>query len=700
MIRTTAVLSCLLIYKIFLAISAQPSVQNSRPALKIRDTLPFVKENSVIYVLQFDPDYLEFSDHSKGSLILDEFSDGMFTRDSANLDLQGMHFNSRKLIGLAVLGRSPSGALLNASGSMCALPWYDLSMNYPSALRCELRLAEIFVIIAELQGGLNLKDLTISSQWGNFSLHRPDRFSHSLLALLYNETGLDTAHVICIDCNRTADVQVSTLSCTEIAPKSEAQCLGAINEKYMESLSLAGHCVLIRWPEEFSVGSPFHNSSYAPLNELKCQGGSPADVLISRSLYTLEGKYPLYADVIVQSRSEPMHVITAEESVLTLDGAKDPYIIPFDLQVWAMLVATVLVTSLVIPLTTRHHPQSMIQFLKGAVCVLVGTLCIFLEQVTQYMSGGKSAARRVALLSLLLPSVLLTNHYRSALQSEFTITSEAHLNLTSIEELAGFKVIILVNGSKCQEFHELLLKDPGHDFQPGYGACANGIQEYDECTLVQQAALAGRFPLSTYEDNGKAGKPSIWRRMENMNEIRKQLTMECIEDIPRIVMETADNRFSTPHVKTAFITSEANFGVAWKGFAALMKEFPGMKRFGSKRDAEDSYFIGINGMQLSLRLASHQEWVRRKLRGTIESGIQYLWERWERWRGRRENAKQWDKFVRDLQEPKRISLKNSWILGVVYMIPVAAGLSSLVFCLEFLLFNVSAFMRGAWLSAG
>ena len=388
---------------------------HKRMALKIRDTLPFVKEKFVIYVLHVDTTYLDLSDDSKGPLILDEFSDGKFTRDSANLDLQGMRFNSKKLVRLAVLGRTPAGASLNASGTMCPLPWYGLSLDYTHALRCELRLAETFVIIVESRVDFNLKSLTVSRGGGDRSVNTPQRFSHSLLVLLYDETDLDQAHVICMDSNKTANnVHVDTLSCTEIAPMGPTQCLEGVYEDYVRSLSIPGPCGLIRWPDEFRIGSPFHSSSYAPINDLECRGESPTDVAISLSLTNLEGKYPRYTDMIVQSRSEPMYVITCDESLLVLGNAKDPYVTPFDPQVWALLVTTLLVTSLLMATTTQHHPQSTVQFWKTVACALLGTVGVLLQQVTQYMSGGKSLARRIALLSLLLPSILLTNHYRSS----------------------------------------------------------------------------------------------------------------------------------------------------------------------------------------------------------------------------------------------------------------------------------------------
>ena len=165
-----------------------------------------------------------------------------------------------------------------------------------------------------------------------------------------------------------------------------------------------------------------------------------------------------------------------------------------------------------------------------------------------------------------------------------------------------------------------------------------------------------------------------------MKQIQGNLASACMNDIPRLALETMN---SSGKLRTPFVSSEANFGAAWAQFSALTKKFPSIK-FGNKRDVEDSYFTGVNGIQLSMRLASLQEWVRRKLMGTIESesSFQYLWERWERWRGQRENVKQWDKFLRDLQKPKAISLENPWMLVIVYMVPLAAGLSSIFFWLE------------------
>ena len=125
----------------------------------------------------------------------------------------------------------------------------------------------------------------------------------------------------------------------------------------MESLSIPGHCGPIRRPEEVSVESSFHNSYFTSLNELKCHGDSPSDVVISRSLLTVDENLPLYTDVIVQSRSQSWQVITSAESLLRLGSANanNPYVAValFNSQVWAMLVPTVFATALMAALTTQ-----------------------------------------------------------------------------------------------------------------------------------------------------------------------------------------------------------------------------------------------------------------------------------------------------------------------------------------------------------
>ena len=188
--------------------------------------------------------------------------------------------------------------------------------------------------------------------------------------------------------------------------------------------------------------------------------------------------------------------------------------------------------------------------------------------MTQGVSGGNSLARRVVLFFLLLSSILLTNHYRSALRSEFTIMSEAHLNLTSIPELDAFKLFLLFDGSKCQEFRQL-----GHSDQlfAGRAACAKRSQEYDECIFLHKADRAAVLTWIVPESNQKDETPYRWHRVRKMKSIWDNLIFTCVDDIPSVVMETNKG---TGKVKTAFISSEANFGAAFIQFAGLTKEFP------------------------------------------------------------------------------------------------------------------------------
>ena len=207
------------------------------------------------------------------------------------------------------------------------------------SLDCRFKWTQVFVIVAESRGDSSLHEMLVSSQRRRFPARKQDRFSHSLLALLYDETGLEKADVICMECDNTSQPKVDVYSCTQIDLKGQSQCLATVFEEYTLSLSIPGHCDFIRWPQEVSIESPFHKSSYALLNEFQCQRGPAADVSILQSLYSLDGKYPLKTDLILQSRSEPMHVITSNESLLILGSAKDPYVTPFDPQVWSLLVA-------------------------------------------------------------------------------------------------------------------------------------------------------------------------------------------------------------------------------------------------------------------------------------------------------------------------------------------------------------------------
>ena len=667
----TAIAVTLLVQFFIQLLATTTAFRDPGSILAMNKILPLPeREIYITYILQFDPFYLDVSS-STSPIIIDETSDGGFTCDSSNLELQGMKFNSKQPMGLAVIGRMPAAEFMNVTEVMHSFQEAGADSKAFGQPSCPFRLANIFVVVAESHssGGPGLED-EIASKPTDFIRRRLERLSHSLLALQYDSRRqlISQADIMCLDCNQTAIVYESHLCMT--GNRYDNHCLETVFVEYSEILARHGPCRFGFSPPEVPVESPFHASSSAAFHELGCCVADTIEAYGAPLLSLSHGSYYAslyeYKDAVVQSRSAPLHIISSEAGLLVSGVATNPYVTPFELQVWALLVATVIAMAVIMTATDDRGCRRG-TFTKA----LLGTTGIFLEQVTPGLSRAKRLPPRIALLSLLIGSILLANHYRSVVHSEFTVISETYLNVTCVEDLAGFKIFVLLDGERCRTFREYAKDYHEHEYLAGSIACRNSTREDDECAFVQQA---DSFLFSSLYQS-----PFHWKMKENIKRIWDNLTFACINDIPHIVRQS---RESGPDVKIAYVSSNANLMTAWTEFVTLMKEFPHM-HFGSILGAEDSFFVATYGIRLNMRLASHQEWILRRLRGLMESGVQYLWDKWERMPSRRRNDKERERMLREIQAPRPITSSNdSWILTVFYGWSAAIGFSSIVLWVE------------------
>ena len=86
-----------------------------------------------------------------------------------------MRFNSKILVGLAIIGRMPATALWKARKRMSELSGYGINLNNPDLLHPPFRWAEVFVILAQSSSNPSLHDLMVSSKSGRL-LKQIDRF--------------------------------------------------------------------------------------------------------------------------------------------------------------------------------------------------------------------------------------------------------------------------------------------------------------------------------------------------------------------------------------------------------------------------------------------------------------------------------------------------------------------------------------------
>ena len=466
-----------------------------------------------------------------------------------------------------------------------------------------------------------------------------------------------------------------TQTCTRSNIDGGQSCLQLAYDRYLAVLVFPAPCYIDTIFEPENVSTPFHNSSRASLDLLECQQNeSLYSTRVSDWLTSAEGSYPSDEDFLLLSQSQPYYVITSDKTFVVFGSSKNPYLSPFDGFTWASIGATftafITVAALVLHLSGKRLYRSLAMASTWGIGAYLDQIKV--HEGAREQTGVKCyvLVLRLLILSLTVPAMVLTNHYRSALHSEFAVTDENYLNIGGIEAFGDFKLYLLLEGKECEDFRvrRAQLNDTG---KAGKEACLLSSAK-GECLFVQQAIMG-----SIWSENAVPTMNSSYReRLSKVDRIYGNMTFACINDLEEI-LRSVDHSGQ----KRAFVASYDIADLAWTEIEKEMWRNPKVK-FYYKQDPQDSFFISPNGFTFGMNLGPHQDWVRRRLRSLFDSGIQLLWARWERWDSDKRLAKMLEIWVQTNHKQNPITLENSWILAVLYACMFLIAIAFTIFLVE------------------
>ena len=645
-------------------------VQNVKPRLTASSIQELFYPNVSIYILNFDSNFFDVSG-TEFPLVIDEFSDGKLTRDVRKLKLHEIHFGLHGLIGLAVLGNRDLDELSQVAGLMCDISAAKLAPDYPDLLNCPVQMSNEFYVLANAHSMMDMRSA------GDFKFaHRAvlGRFSHSVLVLWYEEAELRRAKALCMHCNGTS---VMTDTCQKIDNNGAGNdCAAHARRSYMATLAAPGPCGFTRWPKRMTFQSPFHKSTHEAVDILGCRRAENVtnSVLITLWLLSIEGNYPAFSEVLLKLHSQPAYVFTFDSTIIMSTNGRNPYMIPFSTSTWALLLASMVGFSMTMGAIDRAHTR-MMRFSNNFAKVFYWSACVLLDQIGNIVPSSSNrflTCKRVLALTFVMAAIILNNHYRGALHSEFAVTSESTINIKGIEYLGDYKIYFLFDGEQCDEFQEYRTEVGAKE--AGNFTCftdgRNGIT--GDCTFIQQAKLSATIWRDRIMYAGTT--PKHMKRLENVARIYKNMSYACVQELPEIFHTLNDS-------KAAFVAPEGAVSSTWSAVRSILDTNPRLQ-FAFKQDSEASFFVAPNGLQLTMRLASHQVWVRRKLRALFSSGLQFLWEKWERKNVTDRSRRLWEDYLQRSRIAKPISLRGSWILMLFYACAGALLLAFVAWVIE------------------
>ena len=646
--------------------------------------LLFPNPSFTFYFLVLDPDFFDFT-QSQVPVVIDDLLDRKMTGHDIKLNLKFTHFSLKKLPAIVILGSKPWQTVVGAENFMCNAPFHDGSLEYPGLLTCPYALSENVIFLMDQK---ITKRISIDSE----HYQTLSRYSHVLLFLFYDQGRLNQGHAFCLYCNQSHAV-TTALKCIKSLTSSdnEAQVdCKDIHNRYQSQLVVPAECVnwSIMDALHLAVGkpSPFHPSASSAIDALQCRNRMSKElrqeINIMALLPSQEGKYPAYSDLVLEPHSRP-YLIISSDNVVLLGSGPNPFTSPFDSFTWLLVGGTLLSFILAALRFSLRVERKETCTNENIATTLFTTYGILLDQINgniRHISKG-SLAVRLLLVSLTLPTILLTNHYRSALQSEFTVRTEAYLDIESSEELFGYKVYLLFDGEQCKSYKSKLYTLT-IDVKAVAKTCTLNPHHPPGCTFYTQASLASVWLRYTGGSEGASYRRAKLKRMES---IYRNTSYACVHDIPQIVKSRGSGNDS----KLVFMVSQTLVPAAWLEFAKLMQEDPS-RVFAYKKDSEGSFFVQPRGFMIPLQLGPHQVWVRKKLRALFSSGIQLLWIKWKRIRLDRRMEKMWANYTAEsIRKPRGISLKESWISVFISVCGWSLAVSAVVFG-----FELDVFARG------
>ena len=409
---------------------------------------------------------------------------------------------------------------------------------------------------------------------------------------------------------------------------------------------------------------PWYAAGKECVSAIGCTNGSggipPGVLMVEALLPSNEGIYPSRFDIVLFNRPASSLYIIMPRDEQRVSRGSNVYITAFQPDMWYTIVSFAVLVSCVFVAWNygRNHGYTC-ETVSRVIFVILMTL---LGQVNLSASRFRSSMKLLVALFLLLALIIATL-YTCALSSDFTVREVSQLSIAGIEDLAGYKVYIVLE----DKYHDLILSYRVSSTQDSscwddmLSFCFKRTEKLDQCGFIHQKTIFCK------------NNPEIRDAAKLLN-ISQNVKVISTAEIPETVAHE-NNKF-------ALVTSQLNFVPTWEKLRGTMKQTQTSSKYLHKLDSADSMFKPMDGVMFPLRLRRSQLWVRRKIRALGESGIADMWSSVRNWNATVRNtkmAKNWKELVR---APVPISATKSWLSSVIMGCACALLLNFAAFCME------------------
>ena len=362
---------------------------------------------------------------------------------------------------------------------------------------------------------------------------------------------------------------------------------------------------------------------------------------VAPALNSVHGPFPCVNDFVIGPLATPM-IIIAPVDAKDITQGYNIYLTTFQPQVWVVTAAILLLFA---GCHAKHQSLNglygpLAQIWVKSVLTFAGP---FLGQCN-FSERHLTAHVRFTVGSFLVFSLLLNTLYQCALNSDFVMRETVQLNISSIEDLVGYRVYLIFDDTYSPSLNTYCKWNK--DLRTQY-LCMEIKQQLDQCGLADQIMLLRDSP---WKIPHKKGLSAVFEKLEliTMSEMAENLLNHS----------KADGR------KFAILTSQLDFSLTWSMLLQSTKTVN--YKFSYKMDSRKSSLLPIVGVQFPLRLRANEVWIRQKVRAVMESGVALQWSQLKTRDSTLRNLKLTEKWKSMESAPAPISASNSW-LSVVFL---------------------------------
>ena len=331
------------------------------------------------------------------------------------------------------------------------------------------------------------------------------------------------------------------------------QCLQNLYSVYNTALLDPSYCIETR-SDIFPVPS-----KQKPLKEIGCYTDSQhflEGLKVSTHLESSQGQYPESGHLILTGRTSPLFLISSEGVKVSRNNSY-PYVSSFAGATWAAIVVSVLaVVTINVGLTWQISTGDLGSSL---VHVLLWNMATFVDQIGGMNWPTRVTAGKIHVVLTILTALMLTDVYRCALLSEFSITLKPQATIRTVQAANENDLYVVFDDSQWDIVSANRYLSAGTPQAPldGLTICALIDGETHQCEYIEKMLLMRENSKLLTADP----KSYYFNVMKTMQAVADKIHYICIKEVCPII----GNFENTGH-KAVFLISQESFAVAWKQF--------------------------------------------------------------------------------------------------------------------------------------